>query len=228
MATIAEKIAKIIAKANSTTSETEAETFMAKAQAMMEEHGLNLLDLGRLDAEDPIGHDEKVYVSSDGWKDKVAGQLALYYGCRLVRDPYTRTSWSYVVFGRESARITFTLMLPYVLKQVAKMALNEHAAGRYSSPARARTALANALAIRLHRLRQKNEDHLEASRGAKGLNALVPVDLIKAEMDERYGEKGLRTSRANYKTDHNAMSKAERVSLNRQTAASPSALRIGS
>ena len=224
MATIAEKIAKIIAKADSTTSQTEAETFMAKAQAMMEEHGLSLLDLGRLDAEDPIGHTDRAYVSSDGWKDKVAGQLATYFGCKIVRDQITKTSYAYVVFGRESARVTFSLMLPYVLKQVAKMALDEHAAEHYP-PARARSALANATAIRLFRLAKDNREATEASRGTAGLNALVPVDLIDAEIAAVY-RGGLKSSRANYATDANARAKAERISLHRQTAAPSNAKRL--
>lgn len=227
MSKIAEKIAKIIAKADSTTSETEAETFMTKAHALMEQHGLSLLDIGKLDSDDPIGVTENTYVSSDGWKDTIAGQLARYYGAELARCPHGRASRSYTVAGRESARITFQLMLPFVIKQVARIALQEWKAGNYPTRTKAQAAIANAMGIRLYRLRQEQKADAVAKHGAARQNALVPVDLVQEALEEHFGG-NLRTARSkSWNTDSNAMHKAEQVSLHRQTAAHKGAKRIG-
>jgi hypothetical protein len=221
---IAAKIQRIIAKADSSTSENEADTFMTKAHALMEAHGLSLLDLGKLDSDDPIGHDRDTYISSDPWKDKIGYDLARYYGAELITKPTGRTQRSYFVFGRLSARATFSLMLPFVLRQVATLALAEHRAHRYPNAAKARTALANALCIRLKGLTRDNQHRVTATNGKSSLNALVPVDLIQQEIDQEFTK--VTPSRAKFTTDFNAVKKAETVSLNRQTSADKSALRI--
>ena len=112
---IAEKIQKLLAKANSSTHPEEAETFMAKAHALLEQHGLSLFDLGKLDSEDPIGRSQDKEMlranSAASWRTMVAGQLAIYYGCKMVTTNYRGDNFTYwTVFGRESARITFMLM----------------------------------------------------------------------------------------------------------------------
>lgn len=209
--TIAEKISKIIAKADSTTNDTEADIFMAKAHAMLEAHGLSLLDLGKLDSENPLGQSNNVYTSSDGWKDKVAFKLAAYYGCELVTVPYGRARKHYVTFGRESARITFELMLPFVLKQVARIANREFKKGNYASPARAHTAIAGATATRLTRLIWADREREPVGHG---VNALVPVDMIQQLRDEAFPS--AKPSKAKNKHDFNAQEAAKEISLHQQ------------
>ena len=112
----AQKIKQIIAKAESTNSQAESESLMAKAHQLMTEHGLSMLDLGCLDKDDPLGRDEDLYNNaSDTWQLNVGYALARYYGCRLISaDGHTKSATKWVIFGRESARITFNLMWPFI------------------------------------------------------------------------------------------------------------------
>jgi hypothetical protein len=217
---IADKIAKIIAKADSSTHPEEAEAFMAKAHAMMEQHGLSLLDLGRLDSDDPVGKDLNAYHNNnvDHWRYQVGGALANYYGCRIIgektftdRGQARGRYWH--VFGRESARITFTVMWPFVDRQVMAMAREAHKAGVYSSIPKARTAIGKALAIRLYDMVEVQEERRENDTG---LNALVPVDIIQAEIDATFSNVKKGRALTYNPNDDYANSAAAKVQVNRQ------------
>lgn len=223
MSKIADKISKLLAIADSTVHKEEADAFMAKAHALLEEHGLSLLDLGKLNSEDPVGNSGNIYTSSDPWKDQVAFKLACYYGCEMITRRSGKTTRGFYVIGRESARITFQLMLPFVLRQVAALALSELAKGHYRTAARARTSIANALAIRLWKLTEANEKARPASHGS-GINALVPVDLIEHLIKQDFPV--VKPSKARYDHDYNAVEVANKVSLNQQTPARADALKL--
>lgn len=226
--TIANKIAKIIAKADSTTNPEEADTFMAKAHAMMEAHGLSLLDLGRLDSEDPIGtsRDCASVSASYGCARAVATQLASYYGCELVYTAYKQENkFKFHVCGRESARITFQLMFPYVWRQVADLARKDFKAGNHKTRMSALNAVANALTLRIARLVAEQKDRRKEDLAGKGLNALVPVDLIEQELRNAFPR--ARVGRASkMRTNESARKAADKVSFNRQTNAAPGTKRI--
>lgn len=221
--TIAAKIAKLIAKADSSTHPEEADTFMTKAQALLEAHGISMLDLGKL-GDDAVGHDEDAYRSSENWKNKLANQLAIMYGCTLVTDPVTLKQVKYVVFGRESARVTFTLMFPYILRQVQKLANIEQKAGRYATRHKAMVAVAGALTIRIYRMNAAAKAGEASTKQTTGVNALVPVDIIEAAVAERFPQ--LRMSKATIRADRNAHDVASRVSLHRQTSATSAARQL--
>ena len=226
MTAIAEKIRKLIAKANSSTHPEEGDTFMAKAQELMMAHGLSLLDLGRLDSEDPVGVDEEAATFSAGYSGMriVAGQLARLYGCKMVFFKMPKNKVRIAVVGRESARITFTLMFPFVQRQLMKAGAELFNTGRYSSRIQSLNYVSNALAIRIAQL---CDDQKQAeAKGARGINALVPVDLIDAAMNDAFPR--LRESRSrSIKLDHAAAKKAEGISLHRQAGAAPSIRQIG-
>lgn len=208
---IADKISKIIAKADSTTSPAEAAAFMEKAHKMMREHGLNLLDLGKL-AEDPLEM-QRDAVTTDArqtWARLVAAKLARYYGCDFVW--YKRGNHIfYDVAGRESARVTFIMMLPFVCKQVRSIGNAAHRRGEYKSAGEAHRKVGQALAMRIHCMTPEKDEH----RGS-GLNALVPVDLIQGMIDDEGAEEA-RPMNVSY--DHNARELAKEVSINVQTTA---------
>lgn len=211
MSKIAERISKLIAKAEATTHEEEADAFMSKAQQLMEEHGLNLLQLGKLD-EDPIGLQEDAIrtAASYPWARKIANALSHYYGCRFVY--YQRGNQIlYDVAGRESARVTFTLMLPFVLKQVHKLSGIAFNKGVYPARMTAKTRIGNATAERIWSMCPKTEKN-----EGTGVNALVPVDLLEQLIDE--ANPNLKIGRATVtKFDHYAHEASKSVSVNRQT-----------
>lgn len=222
MSHIAEKIAKLIAKADSTTHEAEAETFMAKAHALLEAHGLSMLDLGTI-GEDPVGRDDNVihFFAAEGWCSRMLFKLAIYYGCELVQFKRGNKTTA-TVFGRESARVTFTLMAPFVMRQVRQKA-RKLAKEEGTSESRAKTALGNAMTFRLQDLIAAQQQRPEYQ--ATGVNALVPVDVIKETIQEAFPTSKKQRA-ANLRTSLAAMAAAETVSLNRQTSASPKAKRI--
>jgi len=217
---IADKIRKILAVADSTTNPDEADTFMAKAQSMLEAHGLSLLDLGRLDSEDPMGTDRdatKNFVA-ESWLKIVSACLARYYGAERVTSQYKNTI-NHAVIGRESARITYQLMQPFVARQVRQLARGAFKAGEFRSESRAKTAIGNALALRIDRLASEQEDRRKEDLPGKGLNALVPVDLIRLEMEAQFPNLSNSGKARMVSTTAASRAAAAKVSLNRQTGA---------
>ena len=225
MSVIADKIRKIIAKADSSEHPEEAMAFLDKAQRMMEEHGLSLLDLGRLNSDDPVGTDKEFYRGrvNDSWRQMVAPQLAEFFGCRMVITHKGDNKW-HSVTGRESARITYQLMWPFVDRQVMAIARRDVAAGKYKTVNAARRQIGYALAIRIAEMNRAHKP--VQAEGLSQANTLVPVDLIRAAMAEAFPD--LRSMGAKtVRFDHNATRSAAEVSLHRQAGADRSALKIG-
>lgn len=228
MSAIAEKIQKLLAKADSSTHPEEAEAFMTKAQQLLKDHGLSLLDIGRLDKDDPVGklqdHDRLYANSNASWRTIVANELAQYYGCRLVTNRIWRDGNTYwTIFGRESARVTFSLMWPFVDRQILAAGRQGYREGHYKSTKQAHAAVGRAMAVRLVRL---NRERIKAEPQGTGVNALVPVDLIQQLMEETYPS--LRVGKQkSLKYDAEAAKLAAGISLYQQTKAAAGTLQIG-
>lgn len=224
---IIDKIRKIIAKADGTTHPSEAETFMAKAHAMLEAHNLSLLDLADATAADAdeIGttDDLVTVLKSSYWAKALTFSLAQYFGCRAVL--LTRGNHlAFCVTGRESARVTFELMHPYIMRQVRAQGRELSKTGKASSPSAGARAVGNALTDRVNFLiweeRKKEEARVES-----GCRALVPVDAVKAAEAERFPE--LRTVKSRPKTTTAAArDAADRVSLSHQMTSDKKVARI--
>lgn len=209
MSTMAAKIIALIAKADSTTSEAEADTFMRKAHDLLTKEGLTLQELGRL-SEDPIGSDDDAvtHPARYAWGHKVGSALAGYYGVRFLRRKVGK-AMVYEVFGRESARITFCIMFPFVIRQVLNLANKATAEGVYTRRSIGASRTGAALA---HRIWDMVPDKEDDTRLGNGVNALVPVDLIEQLMGDDH--RAPRKSRL--KTDLHAMLLAQQVSLETQ------------
>jgi len=218
---IVEKIKKIVAKAESTTSPEEAQAFMEKAQQLMMEHGFTLLDLGKLDDEDPVGVDKGARRMTNGaWEQAVLSMLGPYYGCRVIIEGGKMLG----VAGRESARVTFLLMAPFVVAQVRAAARRAYKAGEFTSAGRARTAIGNALALRIRDL-VRAEREKTTGTGLRGMNALVPVDSVQAAMEEAYGKLGKGRARS-LRTSAAGKRAAQGISLRKQTGRAPATRQI--
>lgn len=229
------RIRKVLAKAEGTNNAAEAETLMAKVQSMLDEHNLNLLEVGRVD-DDPIGTDKNVEhcFVVDSWKSKLGSALARLYGCRVVTfKPRNKTFMS--ISGRESGRVTWALMLPFVVSQVKaegkRLYDADQGAMHDGRPAEGRSRnsfnrmVANALTSRVWRMVREAE-HADSERIANGSRALAPVDLVEAEMNSAFPS--LAKSRSSrLSTTGAARAAAEGISLHRQTGGDD-ARRIGS
>lgn len=222
MSAMAEKILKIIAHAESTSHPEEAEAFMSKAHKLLEEHGLSLLDLGKL-SDDAVGVDYRTIWNSEAARveTKITIALAEFFGCKSVQTKMNNRTY-HSLAGRESARVTATLMIPFVIRQYRALANKAFADGMYRNKSAAQTAIGNALAIRIWDLVPAKPASEEKSTG---VNALVPVDLIRAAMEERFPN--LKNARSvSVRTDRYGHEQAAKVSLHHQAASSPATKRI--
>lgn len=222
MSNIADRIRKLIAKADSTSHPEEAETFMAKAQQLLEQHGMDLNDIGRLDEDDTVGRSAGDHLRNNGnanWRFALAGALAKFYGCRIIGTRRGNfTYWN--VFGRESARVTFELMFPYVDRQVLALAREETRKGNFANYKQAHGQVGRALTSRIYRMMEAQEAARPAA-SADTHNALVPVDQIENSIEAWLGGTKLRQSRAGHGGATGAAHRAAaKVSLNRQATGS--------
>lgn len=213
MSNIADKIRKLIAKADSTTHPEEAATFMEKAQSLMLAHGLSLLDLGRLDAEDPVGTDRDGVVTkvSYDWARKVVFEAGFYFGVTAVE--FKRSGgYHYSLVGRESARVTAALMIPFIVRQLSQAAGKGVKDGVFPNRRVAHKQLSSALVIRLSNERSR------ADTSGRGMNALVPVDMVALEVEAQFPTaKKLKSARL--ETSRAAMEIAKGIRLNMQASA---------
>lgn len=236
IASIKKKIGAILAMAHSTNNEHEAAAFMAKAEVMMEKYQLEIWQLG--DVGDPMGKEEGLR-----WQDATPGlndhkllhAVCRYYGCQMVHRTSTivnsrgRTVPLHMldIIGRESARVTVMLMMPFIMEQckAAGAKLTEEGHG-----AKAKTTLRviNALCSRIWHMVEdaKRKARVDAVGKAMESRALVVVKELDAFMAAEYGKLKTGKARSTSTTDA-ARHAAAGVSLHRQTSGA-SQLKIGS
>jgi len=183
----AKKLQAMLAKAASTPSAEEADTIMQMVNEMMRKHGISLLDLQTHLSDDPVGiaDPELHYWAADKWKRPLLSALSFLYGVRVY---YTASGnkTTLLINGRESCRVTFTLMAPYLIKTVQRVAAKAFREGRYSSLSKANRDVGAALANRVWRLYHEQKA-AAGPRAVAGLNALVPVDVIETVEFDAFG-----------------------------------------
>lgn len=169
---IKSKIAALLAKAESTDNAFEAETFMAKVNELLEKHQLEVNEIrgANIKSTDPMGWtkgETNIYASML-WARNVGCALARYYGCRMLYGKHGNHI-HYRVAGPESARITFELMLPFVISQVRVQA--KTVALRFGKSS-AERQVGQALEVRIWKMVPKAEER----RSELSANALIVLD----------------------------------------------------
>ena len=220
MSKIAEKIGKILAKATSTNSDAEADSLMAKVNELLEAHGLTYADIAAANADDPVGQTKGAaeFWASQHHRLALFSALAQLYGARLI---YTKLGNKYTVdlVGRESARVTFQLMVPFVLKQISDAAKTLVETQAYTSKDSALRAVSNRTAVKAATMARENEQR-DVQRVQQGGFALVPVDLVEAAMGQFYPRmRAARASSINMGSAA-AAAAASKISLFQQTKGS--------
>lgn len=215
---IKDKIAALLAKAEGTDNKFEADMFMAKVNEMLEKHQIEMHEIrtrmGNTADADPIGKEKgstNIYASML-WARQVAGALARYYGCRYV---YWKKGnhFSYEIVGRESARTTFELMLPFVITQVRLQARSlDGIGGNQKSRSVLERQVGQALEIRIAKMTREAEAHRVVLTG-KGL---VPFDNLDVLMTEFYPALSAEKKRKPIYLDRDAVAAAAKISLNVQ------------
>lgn len=209
------KIAALLAKAESSNNEFEAAAFMAKVNELLEKYQLDLhqVRVARDQEADPMGKQagETNLYASMLWARDLISVLARYYGCRMI---YRRKSnhFAYDLVGRESARITCELMVPYIITQVR---LQAKKLGELTSNGNSKSVLerkvGQALMHRVYRLVNDNEKHRVELTG-KGL---IPVDDLDAAVSDFFPKLKKAKSRP-FHLDRDAVAAADKIGLHHQ------------
>lgn len=187
---LATKIKALLAKAEKTDNPHEAAAFTAKVHELLAKHRLTIGDLK--DADDPMDRTTVRLKYGEVWREQVAIAAAQYFGCvtvfsdstkinrngRLVRDPIV------YVIGRQGARTTASLTIPYLLTSVlrAARAMNES----YKTPKFRKDlrAVGFALADRLIKLTEEGKK--KEAQGGVGGNWLVPINEAEAAKNKMF------------------------------------------
>jgi hypothetical protein len=204
------KITALLAKAEGTDNEFEANTFMAKVNELMEKHQIAMHELG--DQSDQMGHqrgDFNMYASMT-WGKILTAQICRYYGCETMW--YKNNNHIlYDVIGRESARITAELMIPFIISQVRQKAKKLASEFRKTRSV-AEREVGHALTGRIANMLTETKEHREAH----ARSMLVPVNEIESYLADMFAnakkgrEQTLRYGQA-------AKTLASEVSLHHQT-----------
>lgn len=211
---IIKRIRKVLALAEGTDNPQEAEIMMAKVYSMLTEHNLELVDVETASEDDPVDVDRKAYKHyvKDSWFRWTVIRLGQLYGVTVVYYKIGKNTTAMDAVGRESARITLQLMVPFVRKQIRAQAVALAADEGYSR-AKAERYIANALNLRILRLAASE---IRKSSVKTGGVALVPVDEIKQKLDSEFGDLTNVRQRSTTTTSK-AVERAKEISLNRQT-----------
>lgn len=227
------RIRALLAKANSTDNEFEAEAFLTKANELLEKHQLDASAVLE-DSDDPIRiavEGFRAAAKSPSWHKNLFMAVAGYYGATIaISTEIERNSngnWQEVkvveLTGKLSGIETAKLMFPWIKAQCNEKGRALHALYPSMTASQHARRVGNALVSRIHRLmwdRRQEAPKTEAAR-----NALVILDQVKAKFDEHYGD--LPSARnAKVSTHRAAREAAESIGLHRQ-AGHEAQLRIG-
>lgn len=223
---IKDKISKLLAKAEKTDNIHEAGAFMAAVNNLLEQHQIEMHEL-KLD-NDPMGHQDgefNVYASMM-WARMTIHSIARYYGARVVWKQKRRNHLPYTVYGKESARMTAELMIPYIVSQVrqqAKVYMEEQGrtwSGRKLTASIAQREVGTALSSRIEKMLHVVEER----RHELEANALVPVNDVQTYIDNV--NPGTRKLGGGKSYSRTANDFAEKISLSHQ-ATSAGHVQIG-
>lgn len=227
MSDIAAKIAKIVAKAEGTSSEGEAAVLMAKAKQLLEKHNLTLAECTFAESLeiDPVAiTDHFVHFTTGAYYMRgLMFALARYYGAEAIS---IRRGHRFTmdIIGRQSSRDTVLAVLPLVRRQIkaaAKALYNQRGAKSHSS---AETMIGNALTSRIKRMTYVRRDR-EAESAA--YDKYLPM--VKSEIDnvveQSYGNAKEAKTKAKTVT-YGAIVAANNITFT-QDVAKTNALQIG-
>lgn len=208
------KIAVLLAKAKGTDNEHEADTFLAKAMELLEQHQLSMADLE--DADDPVRHDRGLDCTkwTASWQADIYSALARLYGCRVVKCHQIK-GYTLELVGRESAIVTTELMFPWIKEQVNVKGRELFKAGGAPDAQKGARLVGNALTRRIWVLIREQEKVDGPRTEAVAKNALVTQDRVLQVMQEHFGDlsKGRKTKTS---TSASAAALAGGIGLHRQ------------
>lgn len=227
------RIQALLAKANSTDNEHEAEAFLAKVNELLEQYQLDLGDL--TSADDPIIHHTGMARAESGhaWRWKLYSAVGRLYGCKSIHvDVGLRDNgrgkrvpfYEQRLVGRESAILTTDLMYPWIVGQVKAKAKDIAELTGMSEQGQAKR-VAGALLLRIYKLIAANAD-TPTLRTEAAKNSLVVIhNAVEKHFEDLYpnNEKMRATS---VRTDGLSKAAADSIGLHRQAGGTAKTLRL--
>lgn len=187
------RIAAVLAKATSTTSQAEAETFLQKARDLMEQYQIDSVDVeSNGQPADPLG------TSFTNWfqpntpaaeKYECMAAVARFFGCKVMYFGTSRRR-RVDIHGSEAARATFEMMFPFVWKQILDLSKRGTTGTTQAYRRRLQRDITRALILRVTDLYWKAKAEREAKASAGTGTALVLVGLdtqLDAFVQDFYG-----------------------------------------
>lgn len=156
-----ETIRKLMAKANGTENEAEAQAFANKAQALLAEHNLSMSDVKKehRKEDDVIVEDNSMLTDSLPWRRSLATAVAQMYFCRYFysfvkrashrKNGYIRYDAHAFVGAKHNVEVA-KIMFSYLNDTVDRLA--DEATKKYPNPDKSsyRTSFRSACATRVH------------------------------------------------------------------------------
>lgn len=206
-------ISALLAKAESTDSQAERETFMGKALELMEKHQIEAFELHE---EDPLGMTEGVagQPGPASYKPMVQRSLARFYGAKVVLNYTGSKKFTNFIFGPESSRMTTVLMTPFVWAQVCAQG-RAWARDRFQSEGAGIRQISKALC---HRIAMEIAQRVRTPETEKTAFSLTVVNNTDALIKHHYGDslKDLRLGQNQKPTFMSAFNMAKDISISPQ------------
>lgn len=177
---IKDKLRALLAKAEGTDNEHEAEIFMSKVNELLERHQLEMHEI-RKDA-DPISMEKgtvKFSTSCSYFREFIFAVCGYYGGKALVSK--VGGNFHYRIVGRDSVRTTIELMMPYIVTQLRRAGRRYAQTYGYSDSV-AQREVAKALISRIYR----ETDTQDAHRSDLVGKGLIPVTDLDAFIEEKF------------------------------------------
>lgn len=206
---IRKRIAKLLAMASSSTHMEEASSFATKARELMDEHSISLGDA--VAEENPLGTSNHDLPYAQREYRQMATAVARFFGCDLTWTPGTNTVTFY---GREAARTTASLMLPYWTVECRRLG-NELAKKTTMNRREAIHSVMDEFTRRLYKLAYVSP--------AKAVHSSLPVPLDEASA---LVKGNTRLSDAVLRNNSAARALAGTISVSDQVTSDPKALKI--
>ena len=237
---IKQRIMALLAKANGTDNEHEAEAFLGKANDLLQQYQLDIGDL--VAGNDPILNHPGLHAAHSGhaWRWKLYHAVGAMYGCKsimengLLRDEDGKVvskngkvvdAYTLRLVGRESAIITVDLMYPWIVSQVRAAAKQLAPLTGMSEQGQAKRVAA-ALINRIWGLvNAEKAQNARQPQTAVARNALMTLDAVEAKFQELAA--GLESKKVKpSKSDALSRRAAQDIGLHRQTGGA-SQLKLG-
>lgn len=227
---IIDRIRKLLAKANDpAVNENEAAIFAAKAQELLEQHNISLLDVSEEEKKQGIGrYTWAPKYAGERWRKLVATWAARVYMCKLINTKMKveirggKLDWrpAYILVGRKVNVEIAKSMIDYLFATVVRLSKNYSKVRKERQLFEAGCGLR--LAMRLHAMYEASAKNPAKNNSGSNLPALYSQELalvddwIEENIENVKNRKSFKMPDLDHIHSANGAAAAEGISLNSQ------------